>query len=1100
MASTADAAFASADVEMQDASTGIRNSNQSNGYSNYYLRNGRHGNGSSANGSAAPYRGINRYLQDLLQTAVGNLPELVFNISRERGISNEEAMRFLQDEITRLVTRVSTEVGVQPPGPVSDSEVAKLRATIERDRETIEALEAEVNVVKRIFSKNKDVGRQERRKVSDLQAKVCRLQQELKKERERVARQAEEAIEAAASSSANVVAAAVNEARSNAASLSESRARQLEADLLDSRAQLERARADWQHEYENLRTNCERERQEMNALRVLLAEQRRKNSAEHRRLREIVVAVYPDVAANRDDSAEHFDLIVSRLSAMLNDYQTSADAYAELENVRDALEQRVRTLTSDLERVTQNDTRFEQIVSLVRNSENELAAAIRRREEVTNERMYRLSHVRQRLVETEMLMRRLGLQEYEDPTDPRLTPSQANIVIARNNLRQECVQLLQALGVRDIGQISGEAVVEQANVVLRSPSRAASRAGTPLPSRLGEQSPGSLAVVPANLAVEARAPVDQDSQREVEMYSRNVHDARLRMSRMRSEDAVVQQMLGELSVYLAEQQQLDRALQRVAHVRSLATYDPALISSTSRVPIVTGPTVPSNSVNASPQYDSGSSSAESDTATAMDAMSEQQQPLNNDSRPRPSPSPFVPIAAEEPSPLERPPDFRVVQLLSSVRRGGTSTGVSVQPNLSTIEENETRPATELTFDDIVAEATNGANLANVVTDTSLPQQNNRDLETPSFINALAPSSTSNGSPIATHELLQGSPALAVADAMRRAALGGGSSTAGTPAPRNNGTPAPETDVTPALGSDVTSVPVSGVTSTPVNIGGASNAAETLSASPNLEANTQYNVTSDADALAALEESIRRSAYDFEAYVPSTVASAAETRDSPLVVRLRSHRGRETTASAATVRRGAVAENEETVDSEDAEVARVNTVASSPTQATVARPASRAARRPGSRLSQRVLSRASSVRSVARAPSRSSQRLASRARAASNVSSNSETTNVADNGSSELPNVTEPIAQQSNTERVTRSRSRQRQVSESDTNEPPRRRERSRSPLAAAVFVDEQEIGNVPTPQSVTATETYEFAVEEDEYDDNYSDNDEAVNVPAIRFD
>lgn len=973
-------------------------------------RNGTNGGG----GGGAAYRGINRYLQDVLQATVGNLPELVYRISRERNTTNEQALRFLQDEITRLVSRASAEVGAPlPPGSASDAEIARLRAVIEKDRETIEALEAEVSVVKRIFAKNRQgTCAEDRRRVAELQAKVCQLQQELRRERRKASRAAVLATEAAASSSANRVAEAVNEARRSAqpettaqpgpqSSTStssseryydEARAARLADELQRTQAELNRARETYERRYAELRNDCDRERRETNELRSLLAEQRRRESDEHRRLREIVLAVYPDAPLGASDDAEQFDRIVSRLSALLAEYQSSTDSYAELAQIRDSLQRRVDALVGDVERLTRNDTRFAQMIALIRDSERELVAAIRYRDEVTNERLIRLGHVRQRILEQEMILRQLNMQDVEDPASDRLPPGLSNVVALRNTLRQECRQLLAALGIPDNGQCTGAGLLDYVDVTLRAPSRAStrlgSRAGTAMsaastssstitapsiaaggseageamqtersttppprtPIRLGS----ALSVLPPNLLIDVRGPVDQEAQRNVENAARVLNDARLRMTRIRTPETNLQVMLNELNMYVAEQQQLDNAMRRAASVRSLALpYEPAVSPQATTLPSLP-PEVqqPQPTEQQEPQQ---SSSPQTTTTSAVGTVITEQ----NDPRPRlTAESPFVPIRAT-PS-IDHPPDARVVELLSNVRSGGgrstTSTTVSVPPGLPTIAEQRTPTPPQQ---------------QSAVEGTSSRQQNNGSSLLPDLMR--------------------------FEDIVAHAAPSSGDGNGGDLLNLD-----PYADFRPSTAQSVRT-PRSSVPPTP---------GATLF--PNLSGSNEDEY------------------------------------------------GRETAAAVQALQQSIASPAESSRTETESQEARANVVAS--TEDT--RPAA-----PGA---IRTRGRGRTQRRVEASPQ-------------GGVTETVET----DNEASDVGG------------RITRSMSRSRSMSVTDTEQPARSqrdRSRSRSPIMnRTVFVPEEDIPSVPTPQSIAGSELYEFDYGTGDGNQSSDENDEAVVVPTFTF-
>lgn len=1047
------------DVEMRDANARPQTTTTTS-----TVRTRRNGEtAASVNGiSGGTYRGINRYLQDLLQSAVGNLPELVYKISRERGTTNEQALRFLQDEITRLVTRASTEVGAPPPGPVSNDEVARLRAIIEKDRETIEALEAEVNVVKRIFAKNKTNSGEDRRRVAELQAKVCRLQQELRRERRKASRIAVEATEASAANAANVVAQAVNEARASTANAAvvaqpnsqqqqqpqsssqpedqsryydEARAARLTDELQRSQAELNRARDEWQRQYEELRRDCERERREMNDLRAVLAEQRRRETDEHRRLRDIVQAVYPDASFGTDEN-EQFDRIVNRLSALLAEYQASADSHAELMQIRDTLQRRVDSLVAEVEKVTSNDTRFAQMIALIRNSERDLVAAIRYREEVTNERMIRLGHVRQRLLEQEMILGQLNLQDVEDPQSDRLPAnSLRDVVSLRNTLRQECRQLLTALGIPDTGQCSGTGLLDFADATLRSPSRAAaaSRAasvqsnassssstltapsrGTTAPTGTPIRLGSALSLLPPNMQVEVRGPVDQEAQRNVENLARSLNDARLRMTRIRTPEINVQLMLSELNMYVAEQQQLDNALRRVSSVRSVVLpYEPSPIPAIQLPPSPQRPpigTVVSGENASAFQLAAGSSNGNTGLA---------------------APSPFVPIRATPD--LEQPPDARVIELLSNVRRGGSGNGgISVAPTLSTIAE-QTSPTYGTRSE---------ANVGSPAQAATVPPVNG-NANTNTVVEAMVLGDDPNGPP----DMMRFEDIVANAVGDYTASRNGDLLNLDDPydgaTTSNNSNAATAVASTSLLDNTIRTPVPGGLPPTP----GASLDLLTTDQAQQQPQPQRSNFPSPLNTSTPLPEQQQQR--------PSSAGRPSSSRSSDY--------DRETAAAVAAL--------EETIrQAEQADSSGTRAV--SPTQDS----------RPSAPLVMR-------------------RRRNSQTRRESMSSVTGGGGSSLRGGGNSTNSVEQPLFVDG--ARAT-SRSASRASSSAAAEQRARNRSRSRSPLGSPVFLGEQEIPSVPTPQSIDGADMYEFEVEQrggggGSSDESESEYDEAVVVPPITF-
>lgn len=284
---------------------------------------------------------INVYLQNVIQASVGNLPELISRIAEERRVSNDEAIRYIQTEIVRVLNAGAGNGNARSDG--SD--------------ELVDSLRAEIQFIKEVYNRNVADNRDDKRRISTLKAEVNRLERELRANRTTVEQM---------------------DATSDEIRVYEQQNEQLRAEIESRNRLIDQLRESQRQQERVIADRCRSEQQTLANIRRTLQERESSIERQNRALTELVEAAGHTV----DDP----DTAIQRLREIVQSYRGKIDLINQLQQQNESQQERINECLSSIRSSDDADEQTMRLAEMVQQCQDNANRAMAERERVWNDR------------------------------------------------------------------------------------------------------------------------------------------------------------------------------------------------------------------------------------------------------------------------------------------------------------------------------------------------------------------------------------------------------------------------------------------------------------------------------------------------------------------------------------------------------------------------------------------------------------------------------------------------------------------------------------------------------------------------------------------
>lgn len=283
---------------------------------------------------------INVYLQNVIQASVGNLPELISRIADERRVTNDEAIRYIQSEILRVLNGENGGGG-----------------KTEKHDELVDSLRAEIQFIKEVYNRNVADNRDDKRRISALKAEVNRLERELRTNRATVEQM---------------------DATSDEIRVYERQNEQLRAEIESRNRLIDQLRESQRQQERAIADRCRTEQQTLANIRRTLQERESSIERQNRALAELVEAAGQTI----DDP----DTAVQRLREIVHSYRGKIDLINQLQRQNQAQQERIDECLSSIRTSDDADEQTSRLAEMVQQCQDNANRAMAERERVWNDR------------------------------------------------------------------------------------------------------------------------------------------------------------------------------------------------------------------------------------------------------------------------------------------------------------------------------------------------------------------------------------------------------------------------------------------------------------------------------------------------------------------------------------------------------------------------------------------------------------------------------------------------------------------------------------------------------------------------------------------
>lgn len=281
---------------------------------------------------------VNVYLQNVIQASVGNLPELISRIADERRVSNDEAIRYIQSEIVRVLNTDGS--GSRSSG----------------HDELVDSLRAEIQFIKEVYNRNVADNRDDKRRISSLKAEVNRLERELRANRTTVEHM---------------------DSASDEIRVYERQNEQLRAEIESRNRLIEQLRESQRQQEKAISDRCRVDQQALANIRRTLQDRESSFERQNRALTELVEAVGEKV----DDS----DTAIQRLREIVQSYRGKVDLINQLQRQQETQQSRIDSCLSSIR--SSEDEQASRLAEMVQQCHDNANRAMLERERVSNDRL-----------------------------------------------------------------------------------------------------------------------------------------------------------------------------------------------------------------------------------------------------------------------------------------------------------------------------------------------------------------------------------------------------------------------------------------------------------------------------------------------------------------------------------------------------------------------------------------------------------------------------------------------------------------------------------------------------------------------------------------
>lgn len=282
---------------------------------------------------------INAYLQNVIQASVGNLPELISRIADERRITNDEAIRYIQTEIVRVLN-TGGGGGRSSGGP----------------DDLVDSLRAEIQFIKEVYNRNVAENRDDKRRISSLKAEVNRLERELRTNRTTVEQM---------------------DATSDEVRAYERQNEQLRAEIESRNRLIEQLRETQRQQERAIAERCRNEQQTIASIRRTLQDRDASIERQNRALAELVEATGERI----DDP----DTAIQRLREIVQSYRGKIDLINQLQRQTDTQQEQIDACVSSIR--SSEDEQASRLAEMVQQCHDNANRAMLERERVSNDRL-----------------------------------------------------------------------------------------------------------------------------------------------------------------------------------------------------------------------------------------------------------------------------------------------------------------------------------------------------------------------------------------------------------------------------------------------------------------------------------------------------------------------------------------------------------------------------------------------------------------------------------------------------------------------------------------------------------------------------------------